>query len=159
MPVDILSEGMARKHPSLRKIRNLIKKRAVSHFHALGLADPELSILLTDDPHIQALNAQWREEDKTTDVLSFPLYEPSEITPEIPALGDVVINIDYAERLVSGDSHLGVDPDTLTWSLLHEVDFLLIHGLLHLVGHDHAEPDEEAAMRVEERRLWGTGPA
>lgn len=137
----------------------------MSHFHALGLADPELSILLTDDPHIQALNAQWREEDKTTDVLSFPLYEPNEITPEIPALGDVVINIDYAERLVSGDSHkarvalsLGVDPDTLTWSLLHEVDFLLIHGLLHLVGHDHAEPEEEAAMRAEERRLWGAGP-
>jgi rRNA maturation RNase YbeY len=131
----------------------------------LGLADPELSILLTDDPHIQALNAQWREEDKTTDVLSFPLYEAHEIHATIPALGDVVINIDYAERLVAGESHrfrvaesLGVDPQTLTWGLLHEVDFLLIHGLLHLVGHDHAEPEEEAVMRAEERRLWGVGP-
>jgi len=131
----------------------------------LGLADPELSILLTDDLHIQALNAQWREEDKTTDVLSFPLYESTEITPDIPALGDVVINIDYAERLVVGDSHkvrvaksLGVDPESLTWGLLHEIDFLLIHGILHLVGHDHGEPGEEAKMRAEERRLWGTGP-
>ncbi len=131
----------------------------------MGLADPELSILLTDDPHIQALNAQWRDEDKTTDVLSFPLYEASEITATIPALGDVVINIDYAERLVDGDSHrirvaesLGIDPQALTWGLMHEVDFLLIHGLLHLVGHDHGEPEEEAVMRAEERRLWGVGP-
>jgi probable rRNA maturation factor len=41
---------------------------------------------------------------------------------------------------------------------MHEVDFLMIHGLLHLVGHDHAEPEEEAEMRAEERRLWGNGP-
>ncbi len=127
----------------------------------MDLDDPEVSILLTDDEHIQALNAEWRGEDKPTDVLSFPLWEAGELpSPDAP-LGDVVISLEYAERLVSTHEHrnrvaneLGVDPSTLDWSLLEEVEFLAIHSLLHLLGWDHAEPAEEAAMKAEERRLW-----
>lgn len=122
-------------------------------------------MVLTDDAHIQALNRDWRGEDHPTDVLSFPLFEGEEFSVDVPALGDIVISVEYAERLVSGASHrarvaesLGVDESALEWSLMHEVDFLMIHGLLHLVGHDHAEPEEEAEMRAEERRLWGNGP-
>ena len=166
MPVDILSEGTARKHPRVRRLRNLIRKRAESHFLALGLADPELSVVLTDNAHIQALNAQWREEDKPTDVLSFPLHEADEDFTVVDSLGDIVISVEYAETLVAEHGHrdrvalaLDVAPDSLVWSLEEEIDFLLIHGLLHLVGHDHLEPDEEADMRSEERRLWGNGPS
>ncbi len=120
-------------------------------------------MLITDDEHIRSLNAEWRDEDHATDVLSFPLwepFEPDEMGPEI-ALGDIVISLPYAETMANETGHrdrvaanLDVDPATLTWSLDDEVDFLVIHGLLHLVGHDHAEPEEEARMRSEERRLW-----
>ncbi len=83
-----------------------------------------------------------------------------DLMPGMP-LGDIVINLEYAERLVETAEHrgrvageLGVDPQTLTWDLEDEVEFLLIHGLLHLVGHDHAEPEEEAEMKAMERALW-----
>ncbi len=49
---------------------------------------------------------------------------------------------------------LGVVPDALEWSLDDEVHFLLLHGLLHLLGYDHGDAEEEAAMKAEERRLW-----
>ncbi|MEZ4460467.1 MAG: rRNA maturation RNase YbeY [bacterium] len=131
----------------------------------MGLADPELSVVLTDNEHIQALNAQWRDEDKPTDVLSFPLHEADADFTNVDSLGDIVISVEYAESLVTEHGHrdrvaqaLGVAPVSLVWGIEEEIDFLLIHGLLHLIGHDHLEPDEEADMRSEERRLWGRGP-
>lgn len=130
-------------------------------YHALDLHDPELSVVLTDNPHIHELNKTWLGEDRPTDVLSFPLYEGDEFGEDIVALGDIVISIEYAENLLQGMEHkqrvaheLGVDPDTLDWSLVHEIAFLLIHGLLHLVGYDHADDEEEAEMKAEEKRLW-----
>mgnify|MGYP000550660242 CR=1 FL=1 len=57
------------------------------------------------------------------------------------------------QRLETTDE-LDVPPDQLDWSLEDEVEFLLIHGLLHLVGHDHKDPDEEREMKAAERRLW-----
>jgi len=117
--------------------------------------------VLCDDAFIQPLNLEWRGEDHATDVLSFPMFEPGEpVFPGMP-LGDIVINLEYAERLVERATHrdrvaeeLGVAPDALSWAFEDEVEFLFIHGLLHLVGHDHAEPEEEAEMKAEERRLW-----
>lgn len=142
----------------------MIKTRAAQHFLALGLDDPDLSVVFTDDEEIQILNRDWRGEDRPTDVLSFPLWEADELPDDVDALGDIVINLEYAERLLGTEEHrsrvaeeVGVSPTSLEWSLAHEVDFLLIHGLLHLVGHDHAEPEEEKEMKAEERRLWGTG--
>lgn len=110
------------------------------------------------------MNAEWRGEDRPTDVLSFPMVEDvADLMPGMP-LGDIVINLEYAARLLETAEHrarvageLGVAPETLTWELEDEVEFLLIHGLLHLVGHDHAEPDEEAEMKAMERTLWEAG--
>ena len=139
----------------------MIRKKTGSHFHALDLDDPELSILLTDDETIRRLNAEWRDEDSSTDVLSFPVDAApgTPMGPEI--LGDIVINLDYAERLVESREHharvaeeLGVDESDLDWSLEDEVHFLLIHGLLHLVGHGHLEPEDAREMKEAERRLW-----
>lgn len=161
MPVEITLQGKAETHPQIKALRQMISTSVARLYHALELHDPELSLVLTDDEHIQVLNRDWLGEDAPTDVLSFPLYEPDEIEADIPALGDVVISVEYAERLVASQEHhhrvakeLGVDPATLTWSLLHEVAFLLIHSLLHLVGHDHADEQEEAEMKAEERRLF-----
>lgn len=129
----------------------------------MGLADPELSIVITDDEQIRQLNLEWRGEDHATDVLSFPLHEPFEFDESAPgaALGDIVISLPYAIRSAEKAGHrdrvaqnLGIAPDALSWGLADEIDFLVIHGLLHLIGHDHAAADEEEAMRAEERRLW-----
>lgn len=143
----------------------MIMSRVANHYLALGLDDPELSVVFTDDAHIHELNLTWRGEDHATDVLSFPLWEADEFHASVDALGDIVISLEYAQRLVDSREHrrrvsedVQIPMEELDWSLLHEVDFLLIHGLLHLIGHDHFDEEEERTMRAEERRLWDHGP-
>jgi probable rRNA maturation factor len=140
----------------------MIQSKAARLFRALDLPDVELSVLLCGDDEIQELNAEYRGVDAPTDVLSFPQLEPFTPPPgpDFP-IGDVVISLDYAERTCAARTHharvageLGVPADQLEWDLVAECEFLLIHGLLHLIGHDHAEPDEEAAMKQAERELW-----
>ena len=84
----------------------------------------------------------------------------SDLYPEIAAqlpLGDIVISLDTAKRYVESCHHkdrlceLGALPLTENWSLLDELTFLAIHSTLHLLGHDHAEPEEEKVMREKER--------
>jgi probable rRNA maturation factor len=107
--------------------------------------DSALSISLVGDREIQTLNREHRGKDKPTDVLSFPLYEPGEV-PALDGerlLGDVVISVDTARRQAA-------DYDAL---LQNEIYRLLIHGILHVLGHDHEEPAERRAMEAEERRL------
>ena len=104
-----------------------------------------LSIMLVGDTKIQELNREHRGKDKPTDVLSFPLYEPGE-APQPQAerlLGDVVISVDTAKRQAA-------EYDA---PLQNEIYRLLIHGILHVLGHDHMEPEERARMESEERRL------
>ncbi|HET9097835.1 MAG TPA: rRNA maturation RNase YbeY [Candidatus Baltobacteraceae bacterium] len=109
--------------------------------------EPEsaLSITLVDDGEIQTLNREHRGKDKPTDVLSFPLYEAGETAPHDGErlLGDVVISVDTARRQAA-------DYDA---PLQNELYRLLIHGILHVLGHDHEEPAEREAMEAEERRL------
>lgn len=114
---------------------------AIAMLGALGLDEVELSILLTDDAAIRALNAQWRQKDEATDVLSFPQLEPGE--PVVGALGDLVVSVDTAARQAAELGH----------PLEAEVRVLVAHGLAHLLGHDHHAPDEAAAMAAVERTL------
>ena len=123
----------------------------------------EISLVLTDNEHIQKLNAQWRDEDKATDVLSFPLYEPFQIPKDAQAIGDIVISLEYAEHTTQEAVHLKRMEESLQepiseWGIIEEVTFLLIHGLLHLVGYDHETSDEEIEMKAMESRLWKALP-
>ena len=111
---------------------------------ALDLADSELSVALVDDAEIKALNAQWRDKDRATDVLSFSLVEGDFADHRAGLLGDVVISVETAAEQAA-DEHRSLD---------EVVTKLLIHGVLHLIGHDHEADDEAAKMRGEERRLW-----
>ena len=168
MTVEVSASGAARQDARVRTLKTRIRERAVRHFRDLGLpeAEVEVSVVLTDDATMSALNEAWREVNGPTDVLSFPLWEPEQIEAMPPqalgSLGDVIISLEYAERtLASGDHRRRVaealgheDPEALAWGLDDEVLFLFLHGLLHLLGHDHGEPREEARMRAEERRLW-----
>lgn len=93
----------------------------------------ELSLALVTDPEIHILNRQYRQKDKPTDVLSFPLAD--ELQPFL--LGDVVISVDTAARQAQRRHH----------SLREELQILLIHGILHLLGYDH-EVSRSEAMRM-----------
>ncbi|MFU8806872.1 MAG: rRNA maturation RNase YbeY [Bradymonadaceae bacterium] len=161
MSVEITRQGKARKHPRLKELQTAIRQSLETLYHALDLLDPELSLVLTDDAHMSELNATWMGEEGPTDVLSFPLYDGEDFIEDMPALGDIVINVEYADRLVQTQDHrhrvaeeLGVDVAELRWSVVEEVVFLFIHGLLHLIGHDHGDPLQETEMKSEERRLW-----
>jgi probable rRNA maturation factor len=127
-----------------------MRARAERLLSALSLEDSELSLLLTGDEEIHALNKSWRKKDAPTDVLSFPQDEEG-------LLGDVVISTETAARQ-AGDpggwarDHAGARGDS--WSALDEATLLLIHGVLHLLGHDHHKAGEAKKMRAEETRLF-----
>jgi probable rRNA maturation factor len=108
-------------------------------------AGSSISLTLVNDDAIRELNRTHRGKDAATDVLSFPL-DPDDASddgdPE-RLLGDVVISVDMARRQAA-------DYDA---RLQAEIYRLLIHGLLHVLGHDHEEADERALMTREERRL------
>lgn len=130
-------------------------------FEALGHEASSATVVLVDDAAIAELNAQYRGVKGPTDVLSFSMLEGEDQAFGAGLLGDIVVSLDYAARLVgSGQRHrervaaeLQVAPERLAWTLLDEVTFLVIHGALHLVGHDHDSPQVEARMKAEECRL------
>ncbi|NLC76775.1 MAG: rRNA maturation RNase YbeY [Clostridia bacterium] len=102
----------------------------------------EVAVVLVDDETIRELNRDYREVDSPTDVLSFA-YREDEKDPDVgedweeDALGDIVISL---ERAVSQADEYG-------HSLERELGFLVAHGFYHLLGYDHLEPEEEAAMQ------------
>ncbi|MFP4310716.1 MAG: rRNA maturation RNase YbeY [Nitriliruptoraceae bacterium] len=106
-------------------------------------ADMEVALLLVDADTIAGLNQTHLGKEGPTDVLAFPIDEPGETPPDVPAvLGDVVLCPAVAAAQAPG----------LKRSAHEELRLLTVHGLLHLLGMDHAEPEEERAMfaRTEE---------
>lgn len=99
--------------------------------------DMEVSILLVDEPTMTALNRQHMQAEGPTDVLAFPIDEPGETPPDQPAiLGDVVLCPDVCAAQAPRFSR----------SEHEEMQVLTVHGLLHLLGMDHADPVSEAEM-------------
>lgn len=111
---------------------------------ALGLSKSELSLALVDDASIRKLNASYREKDRATDVLSFSLVEGEHSDHRGGMLGDVVISVETAATQAAERRR----------ALDEVVTRLMIHGVLHLIGHDHEEDEEARRMAAEERRLW-----
>jgi probable rRNA maturation factor len=102
-----------------------------------------LSVVLADDASIRGLNRQYRDRDRPTDVLSFPLRK-GEYAGVGSALGDVVISIDTARRQALENG----------FTLDEELERLLVHGVLHLAGYDHEISAREARrMQRQERRI------
>jgi probable rRNA maturation factor len=117
----------------------------------------ELTLTFVDRDEIAALNAEHMGKGGATDVLSFPLdaLDDDEVDdPDVPVLlGDVVVCPDVARE--QAPDHAGTLDD--------ELALLVVHGVLHVIGHDHAEPEQTAVMRARELELltafhWG-GPA
>ena len=135
-----------------------LSDRITKLYAHIGESDSEVCIVLTTDEAIRELNLEWRDVDEATDVLSFPMREDEdpEIAAQLP-LGDVAISVETAMRYVESCQHkdrldeTAQAPLTDKWTLLDELTFLVIHATLHLLGHDHAEPEEEKVMRDKER--------
>ncbi|KQM60189.1 MULTISPECIES: rRNA maturation RNase YbeY [unclassified Agreia] len=102
--------------------------------------DAELAIVLVDEAAMEQLHVQWMDEPGPTDVLSFPMDELRPGTEDAPTppglLGDIVLCPQVAEVQAAGAGH----------TILDELQLLTAHGVLHLLGFDHAEPDEEKEM-------------
>jgi len=118
---------------------------------AVGESDASLSLSLVGDAEMRTINREHRGKDRPTDVLSFAIDGEAPGAPRRRGgperlLGDVVISVETARRQA-------VDYDA---TLQEEIYRLLIHGLLHAIGHDHVRPGERRAMQREERRLAGT---
>lgn len=125
----------------LRSVRGLLA--------AIGRPEATLSLTFVGDAAMRRINREHRAKDTTTDVLSFPMYEPFAV-PKTPTatqpeimLGDIVISVDVAVRQAAAyDARLEA-----------EIERLLVHGVAHLLGHDHEEPLERRRMLREEKRL------
>jgi probable rRNA maturation factor len=103
--------------------------------HESQSADSDLSVVLTDDARLHQLNREYLGIDAPTDVLSFPA---SETDPETGAryIGDILISIPRAQTQANAAGH----------PLESEVQLLVVHGVLHLLGHDHANSEEKDRM-------------
>lgn len=135
MSIEILNEsGAAVDERRLSALsRHVLERMRV---HPLA----ELCIKLVDEDTMAELNRHWMEKDGPTDVLAFPMDElrPGMVNeePEEGVLGDLVLCAAVAERQAEEAGHATSD----------EVDLLTVHGILHLLGYDHAEPEEHAEM-------------
>lgn len=109
-----------------------------------GLDNAQVSITLTDNPHIHEINRDYRKVDRPTDVISFALNEGEE--PEIEGgapinvLGDIIISVERAKEQAKDYGH----------SVRREIAFLTVHGMLHLLGYDHIKEEDRKEMRKEE---------
>ena len=134
---------------------------------AAALAAPgSVTIVLTDDAELAALNLEHMGLQGATDVLSFPMLPPSafgrgevdasEAAAVLPPvrrthIGDIAISVERAVE--QAESGLGGQTGDVRWSAADELRLLVTHGVLHLCGWDHAAPADEAAMRALEQRL------
>jgi probable rRNA maturation factor len=107
----------------------------------------EVSMTFVDDAEMEELHIKWMDEPGTTDVLSFPMDMP-ENRNDIVTLGDIVLSPTIAEKQAIDAGH----------STDHEIHILVTHGLLHILGYDHADKDEEKVMFALQEKIvkeWG----
>lgn len=122
-----------------------IEPTAVAVLRQQGVDEAsDLSVVIDGDAKLQELNLQYLSIDAPTDVLSF---ESDEIDPEteLPYLGDIIISLPRAEAQATSAGH----------ALQSELQLLIVHGVLHLLGYDHAEEDEKAEMWAAQSRVLG----
>jgi probable rRNA maturation factor len=139
MIVDVLCRAGCRRVPV-----GLVRETALRTLGSMRCRAGQVSVLLTHDAEIRALNRRFRGKDSSTDVLSFPGEEGPDLGEH---LGDVVISVETAARHAREAG----------WRLRDEIPFLVIHGILHLLGYDHVR-DRGEMDRLQSRlarRLLG----
>ncbi len=107
------------------------------------LDNVEFNIIIVNNERIKQINKEYRNIDRETDVISFALEDYKDITLPYRLLGDIYISIDKAKSQAVDYGH----------SLLRELGFLSIHGLLHLLGYDHIKEEEEKVMFTRQEEI------
>lgn len=147
--IDIMDETSSLKEKQIELIEKLVHFIGEQENLAEGA---EVSISLVTNDEIQQLNKEYRDKDMPTDVLSFAMEEMGEDEMEIFAdgmptmLGDIIISVDKIQE----------QADDLGHSFDRELGFLVTHGLLHLLGYDHMEAEEEKNMFERQQVLLDT---
>ena len=131
----------------------IIKKVIKKCFEVENLLDTKLyvSITLTNPDNIHSINKQYRNVDRPTDVLSFPMFEKEELKNKIinndflqeDVLGDIVISIEQVEKQAKEYGH----------SFEREFSYMLVHGFYHLMGYDHIKEEDKQIMRPKEEKV------
>ena len=130
-----------------------IKKVVEKCFEEEGISDSKLclTITLTTPENIKKINKEYRNIDKETDVLSFPMFEKQELDEIIAkrkfehedVLGDIVISIARVEEQAKEYGH----------SFERELSYMVVHGFYHLMGYDHIEEEDKKIMRPKEEKV------
>ena len=137
------------KIPLPKEMKKELSQAARLSLLVMGRRDKvEISLTFVDNQEIRKLNRQYRGIDRPTDVLSFALTEgEAQPVPEggRQILGDIVISVERAKEQADSYGH----------SLRREMVFLMVHGMLHLLGLDHQEQEERLFMEVKQRQVLG----
>jgi len=134
----------ARALPQAPALAEEAARRALRASGAPLAAATELALVLADDATVRDLNRRWRDQDKPTNVLSFPTE--GDASAPLLLLGDVVLAFETVRREAAEQSK----------SLVDHLQHLVIHGVLHLVGFDHLAEDEAERMEALERQVLAT---
>ena len=146
-------------YKDIEKVENwedIVKKVFDKCFEEEGLQDSKLyiTVTFTNPENIQKINKEYRNIDKATDVLSFPMFEKKELENKIQEkdflhediLGDIVISIPKVEEQAKEYGH----------SFERELSYMLVHGFYHLMGYDHMEEEDKKVMRAKEEKVLET---
>lgn len=138
-----------------KELKELVSSAAKTALEYMDFGtDCEISVMFTDNEGIRKLNAEFRNIDRATDVLSFPMFEYDEDGELIEdyaefneegdlCLGDIVISLERAAEQAEEYGH----------SFQRETGFLTVHSMLHLLGYDHMNPEEEEEMFAYQREI------
>ncbi|MCX8130265.1 MAG: rRNA maturation RNase YbeY [Clostridia bacterium] len=155
--MEIIIENLQEKHEIADRTYEIIKNAVAMSLDAEGFRIPsEVSIMLVDDNRIREINAEQRNIDKSTDVLSFPMVNMTEgriishegdfdLDENLLLLGDIVISIDTTIRQAEEYGH----------SFERELAFLVTHGIFHLLGYDHEDNGQEQRMISKQESVLG----
>lgn len=141
--LDCVSESpLWERHPGIEAVAERALAQAVQDCGVTLLNGAEVSLLLIDDARMREMNREWREKDKPTNVLSFQSVPPERLA-SAPFLGDIVLACETVEREASDEGKNFDD----------HAAHLVVHGFLHLLGHDHMDDREADVMEALETRI------
>ena len=148
---EIVYDGIDEKE----EYENVIEKVLSQCFKEEKLEDSKLcvTVTLTTPKTIQEINKQYRNIDRATDVLSFPMFEKDELDKKIQendfenedVLGDIVVSVEKVNEQAIEYGH----------SFERELSYMIVHGFYHLMGYDHIEEDDKKIMRKKEENILG----
>ena len=129
---------------NIDKELEIVHKVLIHGLKKLKIEEAIFNVIIVDNEYIHKLNKEYRNIDRETDVITFALEDDKTFNPDIRILGDVYISIDKAKSQSEEYGH----------SLLRELSFLAVHGMLHLLGYDHMEKkDEEIMFKLQDEIL------